>query len=445
MDRMSSPSRRVLRLLVQPFEVFFRTEAIGGTVLILATLAALVAANSPLAESYRAFWTAEITVGNPAFGLSKPLVIWVNDLLMAIFFLVVGLEIKRELLVGELNSARKALLPTAAAIGGMVVPALLFLVVAQGSPAAKGWGVPMATDIAFALGCLRLLGARIPAALIVFLTALAIIDDLGAILVIAIFYSGGLAVLPLLVAALSIGVLVAMNRFGVRHPALYIVAGIPLWVAILKSGVHATIAGVIVGMIVPARAAFSRQDVIEQARTLLNFAAEDDSPEADAALRSLEYRLEACESPLAKLERVLHPWVAFFIIPVFALANAGVDLGGVGFSNLMGPASLGILVGLFLGKQIGVFSATYAAVRLGLTTLPRGVGWAHIYGVSLLAGIGFTMSLFIASLAYGEGSALHNDAKLGILVASLVSALAGLAVLGRLPTTGPAGADTRND
>ncbi len=446
---MSSPSRRVLRLLVQPLDVFFRTEAIGGTLLMLATAVALVAANSPLSESYRLFWTATVTVGSDAFGLSKPLVIWVNDLLMAIFFLVVGLEIKREVLIGELNSVRKALLPTAAALGGMIVPALVFLAVAHAPPASRGWGVPMATDIAFALGCLRLLGARVPAALIVFLTAVAIIDDLGAILVIALFYSGGLSAAALVVAAVCTAGLIAMNRMGVRVPALYLVAGIPLWIAILKSGIHATIAGVIVGMCVPSRAAFSKKHVIEQARTLLGYAAKEDSAETETALRSLEYRLEQCESPLAKLERALHPWVAYMIIPVFALANAGVSFSDVGPSALSGPVSLGVMLGLLLGKQVGVFGATYAAVRLQWSALPTGVKWRDIYGVSLLAGIGFTMSLFVAGLAYGEGTALHVEAKLGILVASLLSAIAGVAVLSRRPrptaTAETAAADSPTD
>ncbi len=430
---MQSPSRRVLRLLIEPFDLFFRTEAIGGTLLILATATALVAANSPFADGYRSFWNAEVTVGGAAFGLSKPLVIWVNDLLMAVFFLVVGLEIKRELLIGELNTMRKALLPTAAALGGMVVPALVFLAVAHESPASRGWGVPMATDIAFALGCLRLLGARIPAALIVFLTALAIIDDLGAILVIAIFYSGGLSAPALAVAAACTLGLVAMNRAGVRVPALYLVAGIPLWIAILKSGIHATIAGVIVGMCVPARAAFSREQVIEQARVLLGSAAKEEPSATETALRSLEYRLEQSESPLSKLERALHPWVAYWIIPVFALANAGVSFADVGLSTLTAPVSLGVMLGLIVGKQVGVFGATYAAVRLELSTLPNGVTWRDLYGVSLLAGIGFTMSLFVAGLAYGEGTALHVEAKLGILVASLVAAIGGLVVLARRP------------
>jgi len=424
--------RQLLRLLVRPLELFFRTEALGGTVLILATLVALVWANSPLAGSYRALWQAEVTVGARAFGLSKPLVLWVNDLLMALFFLVVGLEIKRELLVGELDSARKALLPVVAAVGGMVVPAVLFLAVAHEPPASRGWGVPMATDIAFALGCLRLLGNRAPSSLIVFLTAVAIIDDLGAILVIAVFYSGGLSVAALGAAALCAVALVSMNLLGVRRPALYIVAGVPLWVAILKSGIHATIAGVIVGLCVPARALFSRSDAIGQARELLDYAASADAEQdRESALRGVEHRLVELESPLARLEHVLHPWVAFLIVPVFALANAGVSFAGVGLSELMQPTSLGVLLGLVVGKQVGVFGATYAAVRLGVGEPPSGASWRQLYGVSLLAGIGFTMSLFVAGLAYGEGTPPHLQAKLGILVASLVSIIAGLATLAR--------------
>jgi NhaA family Na+:H+ antiporter len=424
------PAPRVLRLLVRPLEIFFRTEALGGTVLILATVAALVWANSPLAETYRALWGAEVTIGTRGFGLSKPLILWVNDLLMAVFFLVVGLEIKRELLVGELNSVRKAMLPVLAAVGGMVAPAVVFLAIASDAPASRGWGVPMATDIAFALGCLRLLGSRVPPALIVYLTALAIMDDLGAILVIALFYSSGLSLPALGVAGAVIAVLVGMNRLGVRRAALYVLVGIPLWIAILKSGIHATIAGVVVGLCVPARALFSKKDVVEQARELLEYAEKESGEESEAAMRSLEHRLDECESPLSRLEHALHPWVAFAIVPVFALANAGVSFVGVGASDLGQPAALGIMLGLFLGKQVGVFGATYAAVRLGAAVLPGGVTWRQIYGASLLAGIGFTMSLFIAGLAYGEGTPQHVEAKLGILCASLVCALFGLVVIG---------------
>lgn len=419
---------RALRLLVRPFETFFRTEALGGTVLILATMTALAWANSPFAESYGALWRTKVTIGAEGFGLSKPLILWVNDLLMAVFFLVVGLEIKRELLVGELNSVRKAMLPVVAAVGGMVVPALIFLAVAREEPASRGWGVPMATDIAFALGCVRLLGSRVPPAIIVYLTALAIIDDLGAILVIALFYSSGLSLPALGVAAAVVAMLVAMNVLGVRRGGLYVAVGIPLWIAILQSGIHATIAGVMVGLCVPARALYSKEDVIEQARELLDYADQEHGEDSDAALLSLEHRLDQIESPLARLEHALHPWVAFAIVPIFALANAGVSFEGVGLSDLGQPAALGVVLGLIIGKQVGVFGATYAAVRLG-AALPGGATWRHVYGASLLAGIGFTMSLFIAALAFGEGTSEHGAAKLGILCASLVCAAAGMAVL----------------
>jgi NhaA family Na+:H+ antiporter len=421
---------RALRLLFRPLDAFFRTEALGGTVLILATVAALIWANSPLAEGYRALWATEVTVGARGLGLSKPLALWVNDLLMAVFFLVVGLEIKRELLVGELNSVRKAMLSILAAVGGMLVPAAIFLAVARGTPASRGWGVPMATDIAFALGCLRLLGKRVPPALIVYLTALAIIDDLGAILVIALFYASGLSLPALGVAAVCIVALVALNVLGVRRPGVYVIVGIPLWVAILKSGIHATIAGVIVGLCVPARALFTRKDGV-QARELLDHAEKERGEESEAALRTLEHRLDESESPLARLEHALHPWVAFAIVPIFALANAGVSFAGVGPSDLTQPAAMGVLLGLVVGKQAGVFGATYAAVRFGAAVLPGGVTWRHVHGASLLAGIGFTMSLFIAGLTYGEGTQPHVEAKLGILSASLICALAGMAVLGR--------------
>ncbi|MCS6799852.1 MAG: Na+/H+ antiporter NhaA [Myxococcota bacterium] len=433
---------RIRALLVRPFERFFRTEALGGTVLVLATIAALLWANSPWADSYRALWSTELTIGTPRFGLTKPLLIWINDLLMAVFFLVVGLEIKREILIGELRSARRAIVPVLAALGGMAVPAAFFLAVAREGDAVRGWGIPMATDIAFALGCMRMLGARVPPALVVFLTALAIIDDLGAILVIALFYSSGLGAAPLLVAAGCTLLLVVLNLAGVRRPSLYVVAGLPLWVAVLKSGIHPTIAGVVVGLCVPARALYSRRDVVEQARELVGYAEAGGAEQQDEALRALENRLDECESPLSRLEHALHPWVAFVIVPLFALANAGVSLDGVGLGALGQPVALGVLLGLFFGKQLGIFGATWLAVRLGIGALPTGAGWRQLWGASLLGGIGFTMSLFIASLAYGEGSAEHVSAKIGILVGSLLSAVAGVIVLATGPRTaahGPRG------
>lgn len=419
-----------LRLLFQPLEVFARTEASGGLLLIGATLAALIWANSDWQNAYRELWAAEVRLGAKAFGLSKPLLLWINDLLMAVFFLLVGLEIKRELVVGELKSFRKAALPAVAAVGGMMIPATLFLLFAPQAPASRGWGVPMATDIAFALGCLRLLGQRIPAALLVMLTALAILDDLGAVLVIALFYSGKLSPAALLLTGALTLVLLAMNRGGVREPSWYLLAGLMLWVAVLKSGVHATVAGVILGLAIPARARYSRTELIGEARELLGLAETAQGSEAAQALETLERRLRDCESPLSRLEHALHPWVAYGIIPLFALANAGVDLSDFSWASLGAPVALGVFVGLFFGKQIGVFGFTWLAVKAGWVELPSRVGWRHLYGLSLLAGVGFTMSLFIAALAYGEGSLLGQQAKLGILAASLLSAISGLLVLG---------------
>jgi NhaA family Na+:H+ antiporter len=395
----------LFRRLVAPLEAFFQTEALGGTVLIAATAAALAWANSPAGASYRALFATEVTIGVRGFALTKTLVLWINDLLMAVFFLLVGLEIKRELLTGELRTPRKAAGPALAALGGMIAPALIFAALARGTPAARGWGVPMATDIAFALGCLRLLGGRVPGGLVAFLTALAIMDDLGAIAVIAIFYASDLRAGPFVLAAiLGLG-LFAMNRLGVRRAVWYALAGIPLWLAVLESGVHATIAGVVVGICVPARGRAAADPA--------------HAPPGEP------------DSPLASLERALHPFVAFLVVPLFALANAGLPLAGMSAADLRAPAALATCAGLFLGKQVGIFGATRIAVAAGLAELPEGTSWRHIYGLAVLAGIGFTMSLFVASLAYGEGSRLDEQAKLGVLAGSLGSALAGLALLGR--------------
>ncbi len=428
----------VARLLWRPLEAFFRTEALGSVLLVLAAAIALVWANSGWQHVYRTLWSAEVRLGTETVGLSKPLVVWINDLLMAIFFLLVGLEIKRELVVGELNRFDKAVLPVAAAVGGMAAPALLFLTLAPEGAASRGWGVPMATDIAFALGCLRLLGRRVPASLLVLLTALAIIDDLGAIAVIAFFYSEKLSAGALALAAAVTMVLLLMNRMGVQQPSWYLLTGLVLWVAVLNSGVHATIAGVILGLVMPARARYNRSEVCSEARQLLTLAESADRHEAALALETLERRLRECQSPLSRLEHALHPWVAYGIMPLFALANAGVNLAGLSWTALGEPVSLGILLGLFVGKQLGVFGATWLAVKARWAAAPAGVTWRHIYGMSLLAGIGFTMSLFIAALAYGEGSALHQQAKIGILAASSVSAVAGLLVLSSQPAEGRA-------
>ncbi len=417
--------------ILQPFEAFVRVEALGGTLLIIASVIALIWANSEASASYVALWERPFTLGLEGAALQKPLILWINDLLMAVFFLLVGLEIKRELLVGELNTAQKAILPALAAVGGMVVPALIYYAVAHEGPAASGWGVPMATDIAFAIGVMRLLGNRVPNSLVVFLTALAIIDDLGAILVIAIFYSGALKTTALLWAAVFIAVLVVMNRFGIRRPALYVFAGIPLWVAILKSGIHATIAGVIVGFCVPATSQFSLASILADAKQLLGVASNKTAPKetVEASLRALEKRFDDAESPLSNLEHALHPYVAYAIVPIFALANAGVVLLGASPALLLEPVSLGVILGLTLGKPIGVVGISVLTVKMGWAKLPAGVTMRHLVGAGLLAGIGFTMSLFVAGLGFEVGSIYHTEAKVGILAASVIAGLAGLLVL----------------
>ncbi len=386
---------------IRPFQAFFRTEAASGVLLLALAVVALLWANSPWASAYFSLWDTLVTVSIGSAAISKPLLLWVNDGLMAIFFFLVGLEIKREILVGELSSPRQAALPLLAAVGGMVVPAGLYALVAGSTDYAAGWGIPMATDIAFALGVLALLGTRAPVALKIFLTALAIVDDLGAVLVIAFFYTSKLSVAALGVAAVFLALLVAANRLGIQRTAVYVILGLGLWVAVLKSGVHATIAGVLLALTIPARG---------------------------------EHSL------LLRMEHKLHGWVAFGIMPVFALANAGVALGGVSFTEaILHPAAFGILLGLFVGKQIGVFAFSWLSIRMGWAVLPSGTTWTQLYGVALLTGIGFTMSLFIANLSFvglpeaapGAPAAL-DLAKIGILTASLLSGVVGYVMLRRL-------------
>ncbi|MDX1547452.1 MAG: Na+/H+ antiporter NhaA [Rhodothermales bacterium] len=437
---MPAPTaNRPIDLMLRPFQTFVRQEAAGGVLLLICAVAALLLANSPLADGYFALWETLVTVGVGSFAVSKPLLLWINDGLMAIFFFVVGLEIKREVLVGELAAPRKAALPLAAAVGGMVVPALFYVAFNAGTPTASGWGIPMATDIAFALGVLALLGSRAPLALKIFLTALAIVDDLGAVLVIALFYTAELSWASLGVGAAFLVALVAANRLGVRRPVVYAVLGLGLWLAFLKSGVHATVAGVLLALTVPARRRIDAPAFLARAKALLAEFADDVRPgrtepttDQRDAVHALEVACEHVETPLQRMEHTLHPWVAFGIMPVFALANAGVVLGGA--EGLLGPVSLGIVAGLFLGKQIGVTAFAWLAVRLGWAALPAGVTWRQVYGVSLLTGIGFTMSLFIGNLAFADAAVL-DTAKIAIFAASLLSGLAGWLLL---RTSGPA-------
>ena len=374
--------------ILRPFQQFVATESAGGVVLFAFTVLALALANSPFAEEYFALWERSFTVG-----LTKSLSHWINDGLMVVFFLLVGLEIKREAFAGELSSVRQAMLPIVAAAGGMLGPAIIYVAFNVGGPGARGWGIPMATDIAFALGVLTLLGSRVPSGLKVFLTALAIADDIGAVLVIALFYTSALSLPALLAAASVVAVLVICNRAGVRHPAIYAALGVVLWLAVLKSGVHATIAGVLLAATVPARPILGED-----------------------------------KSPLLRMEQGLHGVVAFGIMPLFAFANAGVRLSGDAFSDLAWPIVLGVVVGLVVGKMLGIFGGAWVAVKTGIAALPNQVAWTGIFGVSWLGGIGFTMSLFVATLAFPPGALLYS-AKLGILAGSLIAGVVGASVL----------------
>jgi NhaA family Na+:H+ antiporter len=431
------PPQPVDRLLA-PFREFSQREASGGVLLMGAALIALVWANSPLADSYAGLWQTTLSVGVGDLSLAKPLLLWINDGLMAVFFLVVGLEIKREVLVGELASVRKASLPIAAAVGGAVLPALLFALIAGGDPEAiRGWGVPMATDIAFALGVLALLGSRAPVGLRIFLTALAIVDDLLAVLVIAVFYSSDLSMTALAAAAGILAMLVVANRLGVRRPLVYALLGIGLWVAVLQSGIHATIAGVLLAITIPARTRIDRAAFVEGARRMVDDLSDrHDAPsdeEHHATLWDLEDLTEHAQAPMLRIEHALLPWVAFLIVPLFALANAGVAIGGDLGGALTSPIALGVIIGLVVGKQIGITLGAWLVVRAGLAALPEGVTWRHVYGGAWLGGIGFTMSLFVAELAFGEPSLA--SAKIGILAASLIAGVGGYLFLRRIHAT----------
>ncbi|MCL1141416.1 Na+/H+ antiporter NhaA [Shewanella gaetbuli] len=369
---------------------FLSQESAGGIILMISVALAMILANSPFAGLYEGFLNTEVQVRVGALDIDKPLLLWINDGLMALFFLLIGLEVKRELLEGALSTAAKASLPTFAAIGGMVFPALFYLIFNYSDPQTQvGWAIPAATDIAFALGIMALLGNRVPVALKVFLLALAIIDDLGVIVIIALFYSADLSMLSLIVAAVAIAAMVALNRKGVSSLTPYGLLGLILWIAVLKSGVHATLAGVIIAFCIPLRA-------------------------------------KDGTSPSEHLEHSLHPWSTFLILPVFAFANAGLSLANMSISSFAEPITIGIILGLLLGKPLGVLLFSYIAVKLKWAELPPGIGWRHIAPVSAMCGIGFTMSVFIASLAFDGAPAAFGDyARLGILTGSLFAALLG--------------------
>jgi NhaA family Na+:H+ antiporter len=428
-----TPIQRVL----SPFARFAQTESAGGIVLIAAALVAIAWANSPWGAGYEHLWETQVTIGAGAWALTYPLHYWINDGLMAVFFFVVGLEIKREFLVGELASVKRAALPIAAALGGMIVPAIIYASLNVGRAGEAGWGIPMATDIAFALGVLALLGPRIPLSLKVFLAALAIVDDLGAVLVIAVFYTETIHWAALGLGFALLAGLVLANKLQIRSPLVYTLVGVVVWVAFLKSGVHATVAGVLLAMTIPARTRIDTAEFLDRGRRILDYFDMSGEEGKDvltnrrqqAAIQEMESACEGAQAPLQRIEHKLHNWVAFLIIPIFALANAGVHLGGNLGAAFGDRVTQGIILGLVIGKPIGITLFAWLSVRVGLADLPAAVTWKAIRGVSLLGGIGFTMSLFIAGLAFPEAPQLNEDAKIGIFVASLIAGITGFVVL----------------
>ena len=383
-------------MVINKLKEFLRLEAASGILLLIAAILAMVAVNTPADIWYDALLDIPVAIQFGEFEIAKPLLLWINDGLMAIFFFLIGLEVKRELLAGELSEPSRVVLPVIAAVGGMAVPAAIYSVINWGDPVAlKGWAIPSATDIAFALGVLALLGSRVPQTLKLFLMTLAIIDDLGAIVIIALFYTADLSIMSLLVAVASVAVLFGLNRKGVLSLAPYLLVGFVLWAAVLKSGVHATLAGVLVAFFIPFKK--------EPGET---------------------------QTQLEKLEHDLHSTVAYGILPLFAFANAGIPFDGISVDTFFHPVPLGIAAGLFFGNQVGIFCLSWVAIKLGITRLPDGVNWMQLYGAALLCGIGFTMSLFIGSLAFEQGGPDYAiDDRLGILLGSLVSGIAGYLVL----------------
>ncbi|GCE45576.1 NhaA family Na+:H+ antiporter [Thermosporothrix hazakensis] len=442
--RLRKPREHTLaERLLQPFQEFLQTKTSGGILLVGCTIIALLWANSPWASSYPRFWESHLSISLFGFVLDESLHTWINDGLMTFFFLLVGLEIKRELLVGELSSARQAVLPLLAALGGAIFPALIYTGWTLGTDALRGWGIPMATDIAFVLGILALLGNHIPQTLKIFLTALAIADDLLAVTVIAIFYTSNLSWVALGAAVLLFLFLVLINALGVRHWLTYALLGLLLWFAVFLSGVHATIAGVLLALTIPARSRIASTTFLRQSREVLDEFEQACAPgtglymdnRQQTAVQALETACERIQTPLQRIEHALNDPVSYVIVPLFVLANAGVNLnpGELGLS-LFSPVSLGVVTGLVIGKQLGITLLSWLVVRLRWAELPEGVTFRHIYGVGWLAGIGFTMSLFIAELAFSSAyETLLKDAKVGILLALLLSGVIGYLLLRWLP------------
>lgn len=410
--------------LLKPIKRFAALDISGGILLITCTIVALVWANSPWHDSYHHVWETQVGFAIAGLDMKMSLHHWINDGLMALFFLVVGLEIKRELLVGELSTFKAAALPVAAAAGGMLLPAAIYYGVNQGTEAAAGWGIPTATDIAFALGVLSLLGKRVPVSLKLFLTALAVVDDLGAVLVIAFFYTAEVKLWALAAAGGVFASMIALNRMGLRNVRVYGLLGVALWGFLMASGVHATLAGVLTAIAIPSTKYLVDSDHLPmQGHLTLRELVQGEFDHAH-----LGHELHQTESPMHRVEHALLPYIDFLIMPVFALANAGLTLHGSPTEALASNVGMGVMLGLFVGKQVGVFSASWLAVKTGIAELPKGLRWGQIYGAALLAGIGFTMSLFVTGLAFADSGTV-DQSKLGILGASLLSAFAGAGVL----------------
>lgn len=430
--RTSVRARLLTDRALRTVEHFLHIEAVSGVALLIAALVAIVWANSPFAQSYHDLWHAPLSFGIGGFSVSQSLHFWVNDALMTVFFLVVGMEIRREIHEGALSDVRAAVLPMAAAFGGVAVPALIYVGLNSAPGQVEGWAVPTATDIAFAVGVLALLGRSIPSNLRVFLLALAIIDDIAAILIIALFYSGGIDATGLLVSGAGILMVIALQLAGIGSAWAYVVPGAVLWIGLLQAGAHPTLAGVILGMLTPVIPVRGSEPALNAASRALaeirNKAAREDAEPAAImpALRRLSVAQRDMTPPVTRVQMVLHPWVAFVVMPIFALANAGVSLDGIDLSRSDAwSVMLGVLVALVLGKPLGVLAASWVIIRTGLGSLPQGVTWAGVTLVGLLAGIGFTMSIFIATLAFND-AAILGAAKLGVLLASFIAASAGL-------------------
>ena len=441
---IKSTRQLVADQILRPAQQFFDKEASSSILLISATAIALIWVNSSIGETYHSFWHTQISFTFGHFHISKTLLHWVNDGLMSLFFFTVGLEIKREILVGELATPKKALLPVIAALGGMIVPAVIYAALNIGLPTIHGWGIPVATDIAFALGAVAVFGRKLPVGLRIFLAAFAIADDLGAVVIIAIFYTKEIIWSNLIISLFFIFGLAAANFFWIRQTLIYAILGLAVWFFVLGSGVHPTIAGVIVSFFVPARGRYDTDNFLQNIKKITEkFECEEQScgysillnQEHMYAVQALELACHDVETPLQRLMHALHPWVAFLILPLFAMGNTGLIFRGIVFSEAVSnPVILGIIFGLVVGKPIGILLFSYLSVKTGIASLPQEVRWSHIFGGAMLGGIGFTMSLFLSELSFSDPHII-DYARIAILAGSILSALFGMSYLGFISTS----------